>query len=243
VTVVDVQDRSPRLRSVRLRGDLTGYQGVLPAASTRLLLPRDGVIELPTWDGNLFLHADGSRAVLRTLTPLRPAAGEVTVEVVRHGDGPLSAWASEIEVGAEAALSGPGRGYAIDPAARSFLLVGDESALPAIGQLLATLPPSADVHALVEVADPTGELDLGPAVTWLVSGPDAPAGHALVDAVGRATIEPDTRVWAAGEAAAMHRIRTHLFDGVGLPRAHGTVRGYWKARGAFQGSGIGEGLG
>ena len=32
----------------------------------------------------------------------------------------------------------------------------------------------------------------------------------------------------------MQRIRTHLFDGVGLPRAHGTVRGYWKARGTFR---------
>jgi NADPH-dependent ferric siderophore reductase len=35
-------------------------------------------------------------------------------------------------------------------------------------------------------------------------------------------------VWVAGEAAAMQRIRTHLFDGRGLTRSQATVRGYWK---------------
>jgi NADPH-dependent ferric siderophore reductase len=35
-------------------------------------------------------------------------------------------------------------------------------------------------------------------------------------------------VWAAGEAAAVQRIRRHLFDDRGLPRAQTSVRGYWK---------------
>jgi NADPH-dependent ferric siderophore reductase len=35
-------------------------------------------------------------------------------------------------------------------------------------------------------------------------------------------------VWAAGEAAAMQRIRRHLFDEREVPRAQATVRGYWK---------------
>jgi NADPH-dependent ferric siderophore reductase len=36
------------------------------------------------------------------------------------------------------------------------------------------------------------------------------------------------RVWAAGEAAAVQRIRRHLFQDRQLPRAQATVRGYWK---------------
>ena len=32
----------------------------------------------------------------------------------------------------------------------------------------------------------------------------------------------------AGEAAAVQRIRKHLFDERDLPRSHCTVRGYWK---------------
>ena len=44
-------------------------------------------------------------------------------------------------------------------------------------------------------------------------------------------IEPDTRVWAAGEAGAMQRIRRHLFEERNLPRSRASIRGYWKVRG------------
>jgi NADPH-dependent ferric siderophore reductase len=43
-----------------------------------------------------------------------------------------------------------------------------------------------------------------------------------------AELAPRTRLWAAGEAAAMQRIRRHLFEDRGLSRADATVRGYWK---------------
>ena len=36
------------------------------------------------------------------------------------------------------------------------------------------------------------------------------------------------RVWAAGEAAAVQRIRRHLFEQRGLTRTQAVVRGYWK---------------
>jgi NADPH-dependent ferric siderophore reductase len=35
-------------------------------------------------------------------------------------------------------------------------------------------------------------------------------------------------VWAAGEAAAMQRIRRHLFDEREIPRPRTWIRGYWK---------------
>jgi len=56
----------------------------------------------------------------------------------------------------------------------------------------------------------------------------ATRGDALVAAVCGADVAPRTRLWAAGEAAAVQRIRRHLFVDRGLPRAHATVRGYWK---------------
>ena len=48
-------------------------------------------------------------------------------------------------------LGGPGgRRYAIDPAAQPYLLVGDETALPAIGTLLDALPAGARADVYVE---------------------------------------------------------------------------------------------
>jgi NADPH-dependent ferric siderophore reductase len=49
-----------------------------------------------------------------------------------------------------------------------------------------------------------------------------------VAAVKATEIAPGERVWAAGEAAAVQRIRRHLFEERGMARPHTTVRGYWK---------------
>ena len=51
---------------------------------------------------------------------------------------------------------------------------------------------------------------------------------AILTAVTTAEFGPDVRVWAAGEAAAMQRLRRHLFDERGLSRSQVVVRGYWK---------------
>lgn len=235
VEVRSIERRTPWLTRVTLGGpELVGFGPVEPAASVRLLLARPGQErpEIPTWTGNEFLDADGARPVLRTLTPLRVDAtvGQLDVEVVRHGDAPLSSWADLVGVGAEVALSGPGRGYHPDPDATAFLVAGDESALPAITTLLPVLPPAAEVRVLVEVRDEAARLDLslpaGAELRWCRAG--AEPGDALVEAVRATGVGPDDRVWAAGEAAAVQRIRRHLFDEVGLPRAQAVVRGYWK---------------
>lgn len=232
-----MESRSPRLLRVTLAGEeLDGLDIGLPAASVRLLVPPPDAADVvvPTWNGNEFLYDDGSRPAIRTLTPLRLDTDplELDVEIVRHGHGPLSSWAGAAEPGARVAVSGTGRGYDIDPSARSFLLAGDESALPAISVLLEALPAEAEVLALVEVGDPAARLELPahPGLTerWCELESGAPPGDALVEAVIAATPEGDVRVWAAGEAAAVHRIRRHLFDERGLGRSHAVVRGYWK---------------
>ena len=214
---------------------LQGLDPGLPAASVRVLLPGDPTeVVLPTWAGNEFLFADGSRPTIRTLTPLsfRPGPLELDVEVVRHGNGILSAWVDTAKAGDRVAVSGTGRGYEIDPAVRSFLLAGDESALPAISMLLRALPPEADVEVLIEVRHPDARLELpahpGATIQWCQLGAGSTPGDSLVAAVTSAQIAPDARVWAAGEAAAVQRIRHHLFDERGLSRSHAVVRGYWK---------------
>jgi NADPH-dependent ferric siderophore reductase len=45
-------------------------------------------------------------------------------------------------------------------------------------------------------------------------------------------LRDEVRVWAAGEAQAMHRLRKVLFTERGIPRNAATVRGYWKHRSA-----------
>ena len=216
-----------------------GLEGLVigqPAASVRLLLPSSGSGELvmPRWRGNDYRLPDGQRATIRTFTPRRfdPDDLELDLDIVLHGGGVAPAWAQAVEPGDPGAISGPARGYTVDGEATEFVLAGDETAIPAISQLLDALPHTTPVDVHVEVAAPDARVDLtehaATTVTWHELPADATPGDALVHAVRDADLVPDTRVWAAGEAAAVQRIRKHLFDERDLPRPHCTVRGYWK---------------
>ena len=237
VAVRRIERVTPRLVRVTFAGpELEGLTIEHPAASVRLLLPSPSrhEVEVPTWSGNEFLLADGSRPVIRTFTPRRvdPTALELDLEIVVHGGGVASAWADAVRPGDPAAISGPGRGYAVDHDAPAFLLTGDETAIPAISQLLEHLPDDVPVEVRIEIAGPDARFGLTDRartnVEWCELPRGASPGDAMVDAVRRADLVPDVRVWVAGEAAAVQRVRRHLFDERGLTRAHATVRGYWK---------------
>lgn len=207
-----------------------------PAASVRVLLPAEGYDEpvIPEWAGNEFLLEGGVRPTIRTLTPRRvdPANLELDVDVVIHGGGAASRWAARARPGDGVAVSGPARGYDIDTDRPAFVLAGDETAIPAIGQLLEQLPGTKPVTAYIEVAAPDARLDLSSRPDAMVIFLDLPAGatagDAMVAAVQGADIPAGAAVWVAGEAAAVQRLRRHLFETLGLPRTDATVRGYWK---------------
>ena len=173
------------------------------------------------------------RAPIRTFTPLSfdPDTFNLAIEIVRHGSGAASDWAESASVGDEVAISGPGRGYELDTKAAGYLLAGDETALPAISQLLEALPAAMPVRVIIEIVDGSARLDL-PAheradVSWHRLPEGAERGAAMVDAIVSLDSVPPA-VWVAGEAAAIQKIRTHLFDERGLARSAATVRGYWK---------------
>jgi NADPH-dependent ferric siderophore reductase len=236
VQVRSKQLLSPHMLRIVLGGDeLDGFAIESPASSVRLLLPPRGerTLVMPTWNGNQFELPDGTRAPIRTFTPRYhdDARRELTLDVVLHDHGAATDWARTAEVGDDAAISGPGRSETIDDDARSHLLVGDESAIPAIGQLLEAFDADHRVDVHIEIAAPDAVLELpehpNATVTWHPCTPDAAPGTAMVAVVESVAELPDS-VWVAGEAAAVQRIRTHLFDERGRTRANVTARGYWK---------------
>jgi NADPH-dependent ferric siderophore reductase len=230
---------TPRLVRVTLAGaELTGLPVPEPAASVRLLIPSPGRSELimPEWNGNEFLLPDGQRPIIRTFTPrfFRPELNELDLDVVIHDGGATSSWALAASPGDPVAISGPGRGYSFDPEATRFVLAGDETAIPAIAQLLETLPAEKAVRVLIEIGSIEARLELPPHpkvdTTWLDLAEHAPPGTALVPAIQEVELDPGVHLWVGGEAAAMHQIRQYLFKKRGLPRSQATVRGYWKLR-------------
>ena len=236
--VVHREVLSPRMIRLTFEGEgLTSWGPADPAGSARLVIPPPGNSELvlPTWNGNEYLLPDGSRAVVRTFTPLGVdrTGGRLHLDIVRHPRGAVSTWAETTDVEAPAAISGPGKGYEVDAAAEEFIVLGDETALPAITDLIAALPRSATVNAHVEVTTGDSVLALPDhpnlSATWHVAEPSQDPGDSLVAVAAEIDAMSDsTRLWAAGAAASMQAIRKRLFDEIGIPRSQASVRGYWK---------------
>ncbi|MBD0837950.1 siderophore-interacting protein [Streptomyces sp. TRM68416] len=160
-----------------------------------------------------------------------PDHRELTVDFVIHGDEGLAGpWAMRAEPGETVRFMGPGGAYAPDPTADWHLLVGDESALPAIARSLEALPAGTTAHAFVEVAGPEEEqkIDSDVDVVWLHRG-DRPVGEALTAAV-RALDFPEGRLHAFvhGEAGFVKELRRMLRVEHRIPREDLSISGYWR---------------
>ncbi|MEU6144900.1 siderophore-interacting protein [Streptomyces sp. NPDC047081] len=166
-----------------------------------------------------------------TVRAFDPVSHELTLDFVIHGDEGLAGpWAMRVQPGETVRFMGPGGAYAPSPEADWHLLVGDESALPAIARSLETLPDGVTAHAFVEVSGPEEEqkIDSDVEVVWLHRG-DRPVGSLLCEAV-RALEFPEGRLHAFvhGEAHFVKELRQLLRVDLQIPREDLSISGYWR---------------
>ncbi|MGW6281956.1 siderophore-interacting protein [Kribbella sp. NPDC055071] len=160
---------------------------------------------------------------------------ELIIDFVYHGDeGVAGPWAASAQPGDVLWFNGPGGAYTPEEAADWHLLVGDESALPAIASAVEALPAGSRATVLLEVEDETEEQKFsGPGdveVTWFHrSGGSDGRGDGLVAAVEALDFPAgDVQVFVHGEAGFVFRIRKNLFADRGLPRDRVSLSGYWR---------------
>jgi NADPH-dependent ferric siderophore reductase len=163
------------------------------------------------------------------------AAGLLTLDFVVHGDsGVAGPWAAAVAPGDVLVFEGPGCGYRPDPDADWHLMVGDESALPAIAASLEAVPTGTRVvvRLVCDGADyeiplsTPGVLDL----MWLHrTGDGGSDARLLADAVAALDF-PEGRVQAFvhGEADEIRAIRRHLLGERGLDRRDMSCSPYWR---------------
>ncbi|WP_210439963.1 siderophore-interacting protein [Nocardioides xinjiangensis] len=145
------------------------------------------------------------------------ARGQLTLDIAAHGDvGHAGRWALHASPGDRLQLRGPAGGYRPHPEADSYLMVGDESALPAIAACAEAVPAGRPVVAVVEVEDAAGEVPLSSSgvldVRWVHRASHAGDPDDLLAETVRALPRPPGTVSAFvhGEAAATRAVRRVL---------------------------------
>ena len=262
------------------------HRGTLGTRDTRvkLVVPdRPGVrpsqidVSDPAWYRRWLALHPRDRGHLRTYTARRLIASndELVVDFVLHLDdagrgGPATVWAAQARPGDRLTLLGPNREHPdpggaewrpprpADGQRQQVLLVGDETALPAIASILETLPEQYAGDALVELpcmadAQPIRSAS-GVRVTYL-SRNDRPRGvptlETLTALLGPADppgahADPEPEIdelwetpeaiptaeglyaWVAGEASVVREVRRSLVGPYGVDRRQVAFMGYWR---------------
>lgn len=170
----------------------------------------------------------GEGQARRDYTPRRFSreARELVIEFALHGTGAASGWARGARVGDRLLVGGP-RGSMIVPMALGWhLLVGDDTALPAISRRLEELPAGSRAFVFVLADEADRRVFAGATqaeVRWVSSNEDLLAGLRGLELPAAET----GFAWGGGEAGLMAQVRQLLLE-KGVPRQHMRVSSYWK---------------
>ncbi len=183
------------------------------------------------------LPEGATRPVMRDYTPRHVdlQAGELDIEFVLHGDGPAATWAAQARPGQRVGIGGPRGSFVVPPDYDWHLLIGDETALPAIARRLEELPAQTRVLALIETGDAADERVLPSAaqvtVQWMRPGGTGDDSALARAAASLALPGGDGYAWAAGEGQDIAAVRRVLVGPLGLDKGQVRASAYWK-RGA-----------
>lgn len=218
LTVASLERLTPRmLRIVFTSPDLHDFASAAPDDHIKLF----------------FASRDGGM-VMRDFTPraFDTVRGELWIDFALHDAGPATEWAAAAKVGDTLDAGGP-RGSTVVPNDFDwYLLVADETALPALARRLEELDPGTPVAAYAiaqtseEVMDFQSPANL--TQTWLVrdgQGDDAAQIRAALE-----TFAPppgDGFVWIAAEGGVARTLRQYMIEERGHPRDWMKAAGYW----------------
>lgn len=220
LSVASVQRLTPGMqRIVFTSPELHDFASAAPDDHVKLFFPGDG----------------GGPAVMRDYTPrmfdLR--MGSLTIDFALHEAGPATAWALDAKVGDALDIAGP-RGSTVVPDDFDwYLLIGDETALPAIGRRVGELRPGVPMttFAVVEGAEERQAFQGAAKLkSYWISRERQPLDDTslLRFALDEHVLPPgDGFVWIAAEARTARALRSYMIDTRGHPKSWVKASGYW----------------
>ncbi|MBA5980173.1 MULTISPECIES: siderophore-interacting protein [Pseudomonas] len=238
--VLRVVDLTPRMRRITLGGpELAGFISLGTDDHVKLLFPQNA--EQAAALETMVLGAgkdNGPMPEMRDYTPRRYDLEklELDIDFVLHGDGPASTWAEQARPGQFLHIGGPRGSMIVPDIFDSYLLIGDETALPAIARRLESLAANRKALVVIEVENGAEQQVLESAaqvnVIWVLreGGKDN-----LLTTVRQLQVpKGNLYAWVATETKVSRQIRRVLLDEHGLNEQFVKAVGYWRAEGSAE---------
>ncbi|WP_426208465.1 siderophore-interacting protein [Pseudomonas sp. TWR2-1-1] len=231
--VLRVVDLTPRMRRITVGGaQLAGFISLGSDDHVKLFFPQTAE-ELATLE-NLELSAgmkSKTMPPMRDYTPRRYDLDtlELDIDFVLHGDGPAATWADQARPGQWLYIGGPRGSMVVPDMFDSYLLIGDETALPAIARRLEELPANRRALVVVEVENAAEEQTLNSAASVDVIWVHRDGSNNLLEIVqGLSIPQGKLYAWVATETALSRKVRRVLLDTHGLNEEFVKAAGYWR---------------
>jgi NADPH-dependent ferric siderophore reductase len=160
------------------------------------------------------------------------ATGRMTIDFALHDSGCATDWATGAKPGDILEIGGPRGSAVIADDFDSYLLIGDETALPAIGRRVEEFSAGQPVTTLVVLDGPqdrqTFETQAGWTPIWVYRTGEGDDAALLRRELAKLSALPgDTFVWIAAEASVAKSLKTHFLVELGHPADWIKSAGYW----------------
>ncbi|UVK87390.1 siderophore-interacting protein [Pseudomonas sp. B21-051] len=238
--VLRVVDLTPRMRRITLGGpELAGFISLGTDDHVKLLFPQNA--EQTAALETMVLGAgkdNGPLPEMRDYTPRRYDLEklELDIDFVLHGDGPASTWAEQAQPGQFLHIGGPRGSMIVPDIFDSYLLIGDETALPAIARRLEGLASNRKALVVIEVENGAEQQVLESAaqvnVIWVLR--EGGQDNLLTTVKQLQVPKGNLYAWVATETKVSRQIRRVLLDEHGLNEQFVKAVGYWRAEGSTE---------
>lgn len=236
--VLRVTDLTPRMRRITLGGpELAGFISLGTDDHVKLLFPQNAKQAAALETMQLGAGKDnGPMPEMRDYTPRRYDLEkmELDIDFVLHGDGPASTWAEQAQPGQFLHIGGPRGSMIVPDMFDSYLLIGDETALPAIARRLEGLAANRRALVVIEVENGAEQQVLQSAaqfnVIWVLR--EGGKDNLLTTVKQLQVPKGNLYAWVATETKVSRQIRRVLIDEHGLDEQFIKAVGYWRAEGS-----------
>lgn len=221
LTVDSVTRLTPRMLRIAFASpELADFSSRAPDDHIKLFLPDP---------------ANPGQQVMRDYTPRAFDAARkiLTIDFAVHEAGPATAWALAAKPGDKLAIGGPKGSAIVADDFDYYLLIGDKSALPAIGRRVEGLRSGVPVATIVVVDGPEEAQRFETEAAWAPIWVFRQGEHADDATLLRRALmhwrapRGDGYVWIAAEARVARSLRDIMLEERAHPKAWLKASGYW----------------